>query len=329
MANDQNTPATQQRAAMVAAPQQNAIVSVGSLLSGDAMKARFQELLGKKAAGFMSSIISVSKSPQLRDADPNTIIASAVVAATLDLPINPNLGFAHIVPYKNKGRKEAQFQMGWKGFYQLAMRTGKYHNITSNEVYDGEVTIKNRFKEEIEFGKKKSDKVVGYLAYYSTTTGAEKFFYMTNEEVEKHAVEYSQAYRYDKKNRTQLSPWSTDFDGMAKKTVLKLLLSKYGELSIEQQMQSQLDTAFKFDQAIARNTEENPAEIVIDQTEAEYTDNDDSDKQDQAREEKAAAQTTAISNAAQQILEKNQQAIDRKKAMQEAGGLFGDGAEKK
>ena len=107
------------------------IPQLKSMLANDNVKARFKEILGKKAPGFISSIVAVANSNTLlQKAEPQSIMNAAVVAATLDLPINPNLGFAYVVPYGN----QAQFQMGWRGFVQLAMRSGQYKTINVNEI---------------------------------------------------------------------------------------------------------------------------------------------------------------------------------------------------
>lgn len=210
------------------------------------VKSRFEEILGKKAPGFISSVINVAKSPSLADADPNSIMASAVVAATLDLPIDPNLGFSYIVPYKDKNKgKIAQFQMGYKGFIQLAMRSGQYKTINATAVFEHDIKRINRLTGEIEFNDnpEPSTKVVGYVAYFRLINGFEKALYMTREDLEKHGKRYSQSYKSKQDWVVKQSLWTTDFDSMATKTVLKLLLSKYGPMSIEMQ------TAIKSDQA--------------------------------------------------------------------------------
>ena len=152
------------------------IPQLKSMLANDNVKARFKEILGKKAPGFISSIVAVANSNTLlQKAEPQSIMNAAVVAATLDLPINPNLGFAYVVPYGN----QAQFQMGWRGFVQLAMRSGQYKTINVNEIYEGEIKKSNRFTAEYEFGERSSDKIVGYMAYLSLINGFEKFLYMS------------------------------------------------------------------------------------------------------------------------------------------------------
>lgn len=227
-------------------PQAPARTTVKGLMCQVDVKKRFEDILGKKAPGFISSVINVAKSPSLADAEPNSIMASAVVAATLDLPIDPNLGFAYIVPYNDKKQgKIAQFQMGYKGFIQLAMRSGQYKTINAAPVFENDLKKINRLTGEIEFNDnpEPSTKIVGYVGYFRLINGFEKALYMTREELEIHGKKYSQSYKSNKEWVVKQSLWTTDFDSMATKTVLKLLLSKYGPMSIEMQ------TAIKSDQA--------------------------------------------------------------------------------
>lgn len=206
------------------------------MLSGNSMKNRLEEILGKRAAGFASSIISIASSnTKFEKVSPKTIISSAMVAATLDLPINPSLGFAYIIPYG----ESATFQIGYKGLIQLAQRSGMYKLINTAPVYDGDIEYINRFTGEIEFNLKNqpdlSKEPIGYLAYFKMLNGFEKYFYMTTEELQKHALKFSQTYKNDIKYKSNTSKWNDDFNAMASKTVLKLLLSKYGILSIDMQ----------------------------------------------------------------------------------------------
>lgn len=243
-------------------------VNVKGLLSNVNYKKRFEELLGKKAAGFISSIINISNTPGLVGVDPKSIISGAVVAASMDLAIDPNLGFAYIVPYNDKKKgKVAQFQMGYKGFIQLAMRSGQYKTINATEVYEGDIKKINKLSGEIELNDEntKTDKVIGYLAYFRLINGFEKTLYMTVEEMEKHAKRYSQTYKSTNDYVVKNSKWSTDFDAMAIKTVIKLLLSKYGVLSIEMQ------TAIQADQGIINNSVADGGEINSESI--EYADN--------------------------------------------------------
>jgi len=204
-------------------------------LGTEKVKARFTEALGKHADGFISSILSVcNETPALLEIEtPTTIIAAALQAATLKLPINKNLGFAYIVPYKVKGEQQAQFQMGWKGYVQLAERSGQYKTINAGVVYEGQIKEIDFITGQIIKGEKTSNKVIGYVAYIEMINGFSKTLYMTKEEMEEHASKYSQSYAYDKNRGGKMSPWTTNFDAMATKTVLKLLIAKYGIMSID------------------------------------------------------------------------------------------------
>lgn len=201
------------------------------MLESPAYKNKFNEMLGKKAAGFMSSIIAVTNNNKLlAKANPATVIGAAAQAAMLDLPINQSLGFAYIVPYGG----EAQFQLGYKGYIQLAQRTGQYVDIGSKTVYEGELEYENRLLDKFKFGERTGDKVIGYLAYFRLTNGFEKMLFVEIDKMIAHAKRYSKNY----KGGTE--KWGlTDFDTMAEKTVLKKLLSKYGPLSIENIQMSQ------------------------------------------------------------------------------------------
>lgn len=201
------------------------------MLEMPAYKNKFNEMLGKKAAGFMSSIIAVTNNNKLlAKAEPATVIGAAAQAAMLDLPINQSLGFAYIVPYKGA----AQFQLGYKGYIQLAQRSGQYADIGAKTVYEGELEYENRLLDKFKFGERTGDKVIGYLAYFRLTNGFEKMLFMELDEMIAHAKKYSKSYSGGTEK------WGlAEFDVMAEKTVLKRLLSKYGPLSIESVQMSQ------------------------------------------------------------------------------------------
>ena len=201
------------------------------MLEMPAYKNKFNEMLGKKAAGFMSSIIAVTNNNKyLAKANPATVIGAAAQAAMLDLPINQSLGFAYIVPYGN----EAQFQLGYKGYIQLAQRSGQYVDIGAKTVFEGELEYENRLLDKFKFGERTGDKVIGYLAYFRLTNGFEKMLFMELDKMIAHAKKYSKNYKGG------TDKWGlTDFNTMAEKTVLKRLLSKYGPLSIESIQMSQ------------------------------------------------------------------------------------------
>lgn len=229
-----------------------------SMINDERTKNKFKEMLGNKAAGFLTSLMNTTNgNAQLQQADPNSILKAGAIAATLDLPIDPNLGFAYIVPYNNKGKNEAQFQMGYKGFVQLAIRTGQYKRINVTELYEGQFESYDPITDELKYNlnNRLSDEITHYVAYFQTINGFEKYNVMSREEIENHAKKFSKTYSY------KGSSWQTNFNTMAKKTVLKLLLSKFGILSIEMQ------TAQKADQAVIREFDKNNIEV-------EYVDNE-------------------------------------------------------
>lgn len=194
------------------------------LLASPAVMKRFEEVLGKRANQFTASILSLyNNEKMLQKSEPMSVISSAMIAATLDLPIDKNLGYAWIVPYGGK----AQFQLGYKGYIQLALRTGQYRNINVIEVYEGELQSFNRLTEEIEldFEAKQSDKVIGYTGFFELINGFRKTVYWSKEDVEKHKKKFSKSD----------FGWKNDWDAMAKKTVIRNMLNKWGILSIDMQ----------------------------------------------------------------------------------------------
>lgn len=211
--------------------------SIAHLFEREDVKERFNKVLGDDSPVFISSLISlVNSSNDMQSCTRTSVLAAAMTAATLKLPINPNLGFAYIIPYKRKKNGkvvevQAQFQMGYKGYIQLAMRTGKYKALTVNEVLEGEIKSFNRFTDTMTFGSATSDKVVGYMAYFKLINGFEKYVYWSVEKIQEHGKKYSFAYQKGYSD----SLWIKDFDAMAKKTIIKQLISKYGIMSVELQ----------------------------------------------------------------------------------------------
>ena len=230
------------------------LVTIKSFFSQNNVRLKFEELLGKKAQGFITSVLQVVNSNNLlSQAEPTSVYNAAAVAATLDLPINNNLGFAYIVPYNQKinGQfvKVAQFQLGYKGFIQLAQRSGQFQTIASTPIYENQLIEINPLTGFVFDFNKKGEKVIGYAAYFKLINGFEKTFYMTIEEIEKHGLKYSKNYN------SVSSLWKTDFDSMATKTVLKLLLSKFAPLSIEMQK------AIIADQGVIKNDNTETIEV--------------------------------------------------------------------
>lgn len=214
-----------------------------SLLQSDIVKNRLNEILGKKSSTFATSLIQIANSNDLlRKAEPQSILNAALLATTLELPLNNSLGFAYIVPFNNKQQGggyqvEAQFQLGYKGFQQLAIRSGQYADLDAKKVYEGQVVEDDSFRGYyFDWKNKKSDKVIGYAAYFELHSGFKSIYYLTTEEIEAHAKRYSQTYKKGFGN------WKDDFDKMAKKTVIKLLLnSGKAPLSVEMQRAVQAD----------------------------------------------------------------------------------------
>lgn len=233
--------------------------TLGVMIGSQSVQQRFEKMLGKKSAGFLSSLLTLTNNNRLlATANPKTILAAAATAASLDLPINPSLGKAWIVPYKGS----AQFQIGYKGVIELAMRTGKMKHIIMTPVYEGEITNWNRFTETYTPGEKVSENVVGYFARFETVNGFSKTAYWTKEEVTAHAKRFSKAFNS--------GPWQSDFDAMACKTVLLSIMKTYAPMSIE--MQEALESDGKV------------ATINESTGEAEYIDVDANDAQEEAHE---------------------------------------------
>jgi len=219
------------------------------------VKAKFEELLGKRATSFMTSVLQiVSSSQQLANADPASVFHSAAVAATLDLPLNNALGFAYIVPFNQKQpdgsyKQVASFQLGYKGFKQLALRSGQFLTIHASDVREGEILKHDRLTGEIEFSwiadesERIKKKVVGYVSFFKLMNGFSQTFYMTIQELEAHAKKYSQTYKKG------FGLWKDDFESMCLKTVTKLNLSKNAPLSVDMQK------AMVTDQAVIRDSE--------------------------------------------------------------------------
>ena len=225
------------------------------------------DLLQERKSQFVSNLSAlVANNANLQECEPYTLMFAALKATALNLPIDPALGMAHVIPYKNKKRgvTEAQFQLGYKGFQQLALRTGLYKRINTTDVREGEIGKRNRLTGQFEWNwiedeaKRLKTPIIGYVNYFLLLNGFESTFYMSKEEMNEHALRYSQTYKSTNSYIKEQSKWTTDFDAMALKTVIKLNLSKNGVLSTE------LQDAIRADQSVMR--EENKYE---------YTDNEE------------------------------------------------------
>ncbi|MGX7105602.1 recombinase RecT [Globicatella sanguinis] len=214
--------------------------SVKGLLDNPVIQNKFKQILKDKSAQFTSSLITlVNNDSYLADSQPMSIIAGAMQAAQLDLPLEKQFGFAYLVPFNEKDKatgkwvKKAQFILGYKGYVQLAQRSGQYKHLNVGTVYEGQLKSWNPLTEEldIDFDAKTSEQVVGYFGYFELLNGFKKTVYWTKDQVEAHRIRNNKAK--DKKQLTNV--WASDYDSMAEKTVLRNMLNKWGILSIEYQ----------------------------------------------------------------------------------------------
>jgi recombination protein RecT len=247
------------------AEQRKPVDVLKSIMNAESVQQQFKNALGKNAGTFVASVIDLYNGDTgLQQCQPKQVVMEALKAAVLHLPINKALGYAYVIPFKNTKNVNGQwvkvyepvFQMGYKGYIQLAMRTGQYRTINADAVYEGELRKVNKLTGEIAFdGERTSDKVVGYFCYFELLNGFSKTLYMTVEQMANHAKRYSKGLvKYDDGNKVDVTVdslvaladlpmapdsktvgWLGNFHGMAIKTVIRNLLSKYGYLSVEMQ----------------------------------------------------------------------------------------------
>ena len=275
--------------------EQKGLAVLKDMVNSDYIKGRFAEVLGAKAPAFLASVLNATRTNQaLKDCEPNSVISSAMVAATLDLPIDGSLGFAALVPYRNKGQQVAQFQIMTKGFVQLALRSGQYKTINVGPVYadefegfdiiTGEVKI-----HPVDGGFRAQDdasKVIGYVCFFRLINGYECTRYWPMEKIIAHGKRYSKSF--DK----EYGLWKTDLPAMAAKTVLKNTLSKWGILSTTMQM------AVKVDQAEIKSMDADP--------DVDYVDAPDQESVEQRAPEEVVKPATASSTSADPELDAGQ-----------------------
>lgn len=234
------------------------IDTLKGILDAPSVAKEFERALAKSAPAFVSSIIDLfNGDSNIQLCDPKEVVMEALKAAVLKLPINKSLGFAYIIPFNNsvktpngwEKKMTPSFQIGYKGYIQLAMRTGQYRIINADVVFEGEVRSVNKLTGEIAFdGVKTSDDVVGYFCHFELLNGFSKTLYMTTVQMAAHAKRYSKGLKRDVTVEELLvlanQPfdadskavgWMGNYHGMSLKTVIRILLSKYGYLSIEMQ----------------------------------------------------------------------------------------------
>jgi recombination protein RecT len=242
-------------------PAQQNITAFKKLIDGNYVQTQLKQVLKENAGTFATSLMEVyTNDKQLQTCEPKLVVQEAIKAASLKLPLNKQLGYGYVVVYNNYDKTTRQkvptptLVIGYRGYIQLAMRTGQYRNINADVVYEGELRQTDKLTGAIDLnGEKKSEKIVGYFAHFELINGFAKTFYMTCEEMANYALKYAPTFRPTKdkpapkvdelidmaKAQAQNGPvsgqvgWKGDFNAMAQKTVLRRLLSKYGFLSIE------------------------------------------------------------------------------------------------
>jgi recombination protein RecT len=245
--------------------------TIKEYLDNDVVKNRIKSLLQNRASTFIVSLLaSVNTNPSLAECEPSSIFNAAMKAVGLNLPIDPGLGYAYLVPYRDKnagGIKKAQFQIGAKGYIQIAQRCGLLKTVNVTDVREGERGDIDRMTGEAPFTWVKDEvernklPIIGHLAFIRLNNGFEKSLYMSTEEIRKHGNKYSQSFKL------KTGQWIDDFDSMARKTVLKLLIARWAPTNIE------LQTALQIDQA-----------VIEDDGNYKYVDNQTETAQDIARD---------------------------------------------
>nr|DAW10668.1 MAG TPA: RecT protein [Caudoviricetes sp.] len=218
----------------------NNLPQLKATLNAPSVKAKFEEMLGKRAPQFMTSITSVvGNNALLQKADVNSIVMGAATAASMDLPLNPNLGYAALVPFNSKDGCFAQLQIMTKGYVELFIRSGQCKSLICEVVRKGELVKKNKFTGEYVFdeSKRESDEIIGVMSAFELVNGYKKVEYMTVQEVKDHAQKFSQAYRRN------AAIWKDNWEEMMKKSCLKRLLVRWAPKSIEMQQMVMFDQA--------------------------------------------------------------------------------------
>lgn len=283
---------TQSSTAVAAAPKKVDVLK--NMLNAPSVMEQFNNALAKSAPTFVASVIDLyNGDTNLQQCEPKAVVMEALKAAVLKLPINKALGYAFIIPFNNSVKDDKgnwvkkmvpTFQMGYKGYIQLAMRTGQYRTINADVVYEGELRKANKLTGEIAFdGEKKSDKVVGYFCYFELLNGFSKTLYMTVEQMAEHAKRYSKGLKKETTVESLLNlsnlpvapdsktvGWMGNFHGMAVKTVIRNLLGKYGYLSVEMQQAIVNDTEGDTSENRDYLVHENGNAQVFDATDVQY-----------------------------------------------------------
>lgn len=255
--------------------------TLSAYLSQDAVKSKINEVIGgKDGQRFISAIVSATTAnPALQECTNSSILSAAMLGESLKLSPSPQLGQYYLVPYndKNKG-KVAQFQLGYKGYIQLAIRSGQYKKLNVLGIKEGELIRFDPLNEEIEVRliedeeAREAAETIGYYAMFEYTNGFKKAMYWSRAKMEAHALKYSQGYRKDKEKGWKYTFWSKDFDGMAYKTMLRQLISKWGIMSIDMQQAIDADMGVIHDDGTVDYVDKQPTDSNIIEADAEVVD---------------------------------------------------------
>ncbi|KSU11070.1 recombinase RecT [Lactococcus lactis] len=258
---------------------------ISKYLKQDNIMQQLSETLGRNSAPLVTSALTaVANNYQLKDATPVSVYTSLMKAAALNLTVDPNLGFAYLVPYKRNFKEngqwvnvtEAQLQIGYKGLVQLALRSGQIKSVNTGTIYESEFKGYNKITGEFTIDEtiipdEDNDEVAGYFAYVQLVNGGEVKQFSRKKQIERFAKKYSKAYSYDLDNNKKSSPWSTEFNAMAEKTVLKQVL-KFVPMSLEMQEAVSVD---ENDMKWAKRVDEVTGLEIPDQQQIENFDKDD------------------------------------------------------
>jgi recombination protein RecT len=240
--------ANENATAVVSQEKKSPLRVFNDTMFADRTQQLLSDVLGEKKSSFVNNLVSlVSNDKALQSCVPATVMFAGLKATSLGLPLDNNLGFAYVIPYGNSktNQKEAQFQMGYKGIVQLAIRSGQFQTINVTDVREGELKSRNRMTGEVDFEWVEDDAIraklpiIGYIGYFKLLSGYSKTTYWSVEDLKQHGVKYSKTYKFGK------GVWNDNFDAMARKTVLKLMLNK-GDAPMSVEMQE----AIKYDQSV-------------------------------------------------------------------------------
>lgn len=227
-------------------------LGISAYLTADAVRDRINQVVGgKDGQRFISAVVSATQvNPVLQECSNSSILSAALLGESLKLSPSPQLGQYYLVPYDDsKQGKVAQFQLGYKGYIQLAIRSGQYKKLNVLAIKEGELVKFDPLNEEIEVNlitdeeQREQAATIGYYAMFEYTNGFRKALYWSKKKVEAHALKYSKGYAADKRKGTAWTFWSKDFDGMAYKTMLRQLISKWGIMSVDMQQAIDADMA--------------------------------------------------------------------------------------